>query len=209
MSGRHSTAFTINQTSIFFRETTELKQTCDLLNMLTSIRVPTIPFQLMPKESIVFHVSPNLGSTSRQIKTKKYIYHANSIPYSQAATHPSTNGNRHSLTSERWRDRVRSMWYGCWHQTCHNYPNISASKSITCALELYFLNTRQSYQNHRGSTINLSPNYSQLIWLIIRCNNMFFHQLTFLICSRCPIRRPGVKKISHIDSSNAPNHGNL
>ena len=46
------------------------------------------------------------------------ISNANSIPYSQAVTHPSTNGTRRSLTSGSWRDRVRSTWYGRWRRWC-------------------------------------------------------------------------------------------
>ena len=44
--------------------------------------------------------------------------YANCIPYSQAVTHPSTNGTRRSLTSGSWRDRVRSTWYGRWQVYC-------------------------------------------------------------------------------------------
>ena len=60
---------------------------------------------------------------------------ANSIPYSQAVTHPSTNGTRRSLTSGSWRDRVRSTWYGRWRQllsfnTCNStWANIQTERN--------------------------------------------------------------------------------
>ena len=86
-----------------------------LIGTLIATRSNLIMPMINRKLFVCFHIQNyrnKYKGLQYEIRGKKD--YANCIPYSQAVTHPSTNGTRRSLTSGSWRDRVRSTWYGRW-----------------------------------------------------------------------------------------------